>query len=141
MIILSKTHFFDIQRYSKDAYPYECCGALIGNIEDNKKIVKKTVSLDNVSDENKRKRFSITDSDYSYVEKIAHENNLVLLGFYHSHPDHVAEPSETDLKFAWPFFSYIIQSVYDAVPRECRSYILSGEVFQFIEEELKILSD
>ena len=138
MIILSKTLSSEIQIHSLKTFPDECCGAMLGCIENDVKYCKELVSLSNHSDENKRRRFMITDKDYMYVEKMAKDKQLQLLGFYHSHPNHPAQPSETDLKYAWPFFSYLIQSVYGKKIKELNSFVLDIETNQFISEELKI---
>lgn len=138
MIILSKIHFSDIQSHSLETFPDECCGAMLGFIENDIKYCKELISLNNHSDENKRRRFMITDKDYMNVEKIAKDKQLQLLGFYHSHPNHPAQPSETDLKYAWPFFSYLIQSIFEKTIKELNSFVLDIETNQFIAEELKV---
>ncbi len=139
MIIVSKIHFSEIKFHSTEAYPYECCGAMLGTVlDDGSKEVLTCVPIHNQSTEDKRRRFKITDDDYRLLETKADELKMTLLGFYHSHPDHPPEPSETDLKYAWPFFSYIIQSVYDRKPDDCKSFELSLDTHTFIEEKLVI---
>ena len=96
------------------------------------------ITLENTSTENKQRRFAITDQDYKWLEEQAKDKQLSLLGFYHSHPDHPAKPSETDLKFAWPFFSYLIQSVNKETANDCLSYVLDVATGQFVSEELVV---
>ena len=136
MIILSKTHFSELEAHSLEAFPYECCGGMLGVVDGDKKVVERLIRLSNASDENKRRRFKVTQDDYRALEAEAASSNLTLLGFYHSHPDHPAIPSETDLKYAWPFFSYIVQSVGKVAVNECRSYVLAETGDHFVEEEL-----
>ena len=59
-----------------------------------------------------------------------------LLGFYHSHPDHPARPSQYDLDHAWPFFSYIIVSVRGGVPEDMTSWRLQEDRSAFDQEDL-----
>jgi proteasome lid subunit RPN8/RPN11 len=61
---------------------------------------------------------------------------LMLLGFYHSHPDHPAEPSQFDLDHAWPNLSYLIVSVRQGQPKEARSWRLKPDRSAFEEEFL-----
>ena len=138
MITLSKTHLSKLKSHGIDAYPEECCGAMLGHI-DYKKNEKKTVKLikiENNSDENKHRRFKITPQDYQTLEKQAKDEGLTLLGFYHTHPDHPCKPSQTDLNYAWPFFSYIILSVEKQKPAQIKSFVLEQKGHQFDEEKL-----
>lgn len=135
MITLSKTHLTEIQNHGTEAYPEECCGAMLGR----DKTVHKIVRIENQSSENKHRRFSITPQDYMALEKLAKKEGLNLLGFYHTHPDHPARPSETDLKFAWPVFSYIILSIQKGVPGEFNSFVLDEEAQAFLPEKISSL--
>ena len=96
-----------IRAHGVETYPNECCGALIGRDG----VVTHTLALPNVTDEGPRRRFRVSDRDYLQCEKRARELGGELLGFYHSHPDHPARPSQYDLDHALPFFSYIIVAV------------------------------
>ena len=138
MITLAKTHLFSIQQHAKDVYPHECCGAMIGHNQKELKKVTKIVRIKNHSSEDKRRRFKITSEDYQFVEKLALQHSLDLLGFYHSHPDHPAIPSKTDEKYAWPFFSYIILSINKMQPQECYSYLYDFSQQSFQQEDLII---
>jgi proteasome lid subunit RPN8/RPN11 len=96
-----------IERHGRETYPHECCGALLG--EGDRVIA--THPLPNVTTEGPRRRFRIDDKDYLASERQASAAGLSLLGFYHSHPDHPAVPSQYDLDHAWPTFVYPIVSV------------------------------
>lgn len=117
-------------------YPDECCGFLFG-VEDpeENRTVKKILSVDNAKEGDKRKRFLISAKDYLNAENFALENNLNLLGVYHSHPDHPAIPSEQDRVAAQPYFSYVIVSVGNEGASNIRSWKLNDE-FQFEEEQV-----
>ena len=96
-----------VRRHGEETYPHECCGALVGRGD----VVTDTVALPNTTDEGPRRRFLVRPSDYRVAEQRATELGGELLGFYHSHPDHPAKPSQYDLDHAWPTFAYVIVSV------------------------------
>ncbi|HKT80877.1 MAG TPA: M67 family metallopeptidase [Vicinamibacterales bacterium] len=96
-----------IRTHGEATYPHECCGALIGVGER----ITAAVSLPNTTEEGPRRRFLVRPSDYRMAEAEASVRGADLLGFYHSHPDHPARPSQFDLDHAWPNFAYIIVSV------------------------------
>ncbi len=140
MIILSKTLLSKIEAHGERTYPEECCGAILGSFDANKneKVVSEVIEIDNISTEDKKRRFMIKAEEYQRVERYAKDNSLTLLGFYHSHPDHPPKPSETDLKFAWPFFSYFITSVINSLAEETHSYVLNLDKGGFEKETLKV---
>ena len=96
-----------IRRHGEQAYPHECCGALVGRND----AAAAVVALPNTTEEGPRRRFLVRPSDYRLAEQRAGELGAELLGFYHSHPDHPARPSQYDLDHAWPNFAYVIVSV------------------------------
>lgn len=96
-----------IRRHGEETFPHECCGALIGAGDG----VAEVFALPNTTEEGPRRRFLVRPADYRLAEQRARERNAELLGFYHSHPDHPARPSQFDLDHAWPTFAYIIVSV------------------------------
>src|ERR1041384_67628 len=96
-----------IRQHGEATYPHECCGALGGRDAG----VPATVPLPNTTEEGPRRRFLVRPSDYREAERRTSELGGELLGFYHSHPDHPARPSQYDLDHAWPTFAYVIVSV------------------------------
>ncbi|HXA92831.1 MAG TPA: M67 family metallopeptidase [Steroidobacteraceae bacterium] len=96
-----------IRRHGEETYPHECCGALVGGNGSADTIV----ALPNTTEEGPRRRFLVRPSDYRLAEQRAGDLGAELLGFYHSHPDHPARPSQFDLDHAWPTFAYVIVSV------------------------------
>ena len=96
-----------IRTHGQETYPHECCGALVGRGDH----VSGIVALPNTTEEGPRRRFLVRPSDYREAEHRARELGAELLGFYHSHPDHPARPSQYDLDHAWPTFAYIIVAV------------------------------
>ena len=121
-----------IRAHGVETYPNECCGALIGRDG----TVSETLALPNMTDEGPRTRFRVTPDDYRAAERRASELGAELLGFYHSHPDHPARPSQYDLDHAWPFFSYVIVSVRDGVSGDMTAWRLREDRSAFDQEEL-----
>jgi proteasome lid subunit RPN8/RPN11 len=121
-----------IRAHGVETYPNECCGALIGRDG----IVTGTLALPNMTDEGPRTRFRVTPKDYREAERRATETGGELLGFYHSHPDHPARPSQYDLDHAWPFFSYVIVSVREGVSGDMTSWRLREDRSAFDQEDL-----
>ena len=114
MITVPKTLSREMERSGERAYPYECVGALFGKRDVGGLRITEVMPIDNKSREDRRTRFRVTDRDYLLCERHASDSGLDLLGFYHSHPDHPAEPSATDLRYAHPHFLYIIISIREA---------------------------
>jgi proteasome lid subunit RPN8/RPN11 len=121
------------------AFPDECCGFLFGNEDENgDRTVTDILVVNNAKEGDKRRRFEIAPLDYLNAEQYAEENKLLLLGVYHSHPNHPAIPSEHDRVAAQPYFSYIIISVLDQKIGPIRSWRLNDD-FQFEEENVDYL--
>jgi len=121
-----------IRKHGTETYPNECCGALIGRDG----VVTATFALPNTTEEGPRRRFLVRPDDYRQAEKQARDAGGDLLGFYHSHPDHPARPSQYDLDHAWPFFSYIIVSVRAGAPEDMTSWRLREDRSTFDQEDL-----
>ena len=119
-----------IRAHGRDAFPHECCGALLG--KDG--VVHDAFALPNTTEEGPRRRFLVRPDDYRAAEKRARETGLDLLGFYHSHPDHPARPSQYDLDHAWPSFSYVIVSVMSGADAALTSWQLKDDRSAFDEE-------
>jgi proteasome lid subunit RPN8/RPN11 len=119
-----------IRAHGRDAFPHECCGALLGRDG----VVREAYALPNTTEEGPRRRFLVRPDDYRAAEKRAGEAGLELLGFYHSHPDHPARPSQYDLDHAWPSFSYVIVSVMSGADQALTSWQLNADRSAFDEE-------
>ena len=121
-----------IRRHGQDTYPHECCGALVGRSGG----VTAIVALPNTTEEGPRRRFLVRPSDYQAAERRASELGGELLGFYHSHPDHPARPSQYDLDHAWPTFAYIIVAVAGGAAAEMTVWYLKNDRSSFEEGSL-----
>jgi proteasome lid subunit RPN8/RPN11 len=118
-----------IRRHGEETYPHECCGALVGRAER----VSDLVPLPNTTEEGPRRRFLVRPADYRQAERRAGETGGELLGFYHSHPDHPARPSQYDLDHAWPTFAYVIVAVANADAGEMTVWYLKDDRSSFEE--------
>lgn len=133
MAMTLPAHIVDaINAHGHETYPNECCGALIGGDG----IVSETLALPNTTEEGPRRRFLVRPDDYRAAEVRARAAGQDLLGFYHSHPDHPARPSQYDLDHAWPSFSYVIVSIVNGTAADLRSWRLREDRSQFDEEAI-----
>lgn len=135
MLILEETVLEYVKNHAEEDYPNECCGFFFGK-DGEERNVTLAEKVANTQDGDQRRRFQIDPKDYQKAEKYALENNLDLLGVYHTHPDHPAEPSEHDRSVALPYFSYIIISVRKGTSTDIRSWKLNEER-QFEEEHIR----
>jgi proteasome lid subunit RPN8/RPN11 len=122
-----------IRRHGVETYPNECCGALIG--ADG--VVEHVAPLPNTTEEGARRRFLVSPADYRAAEARADAIGGTLTGFYHSHPDHPARPSQHDLENAWPNLSYVIISVTDGVPGAITCWRLRDDRSSFEQKDLQ----
>lgn len=118
------------------AFPNECCGFMYGYETEDERIITEAAPVLNVKEGDQRRRFEISPFDYMKAEAHALKHNTTLLGVYHSHPQHPAIASATDLASAMPFFSYVIYSILDGHIDEVRSWQLEESGATFYEEKI-----
>ena len=119
----------EIRRHAAETYPDECCGALIA--VDG--AIVEAFPLPNTTSAGARRRFYIGPGDYRAAEARARDRRADLAGFYHSHPDHPARPSQHDLEQAWPNLTYIIVAVRQGAPGDLTSWRLREDRSGFEE--------
>ncbi|HEX3544248.1 MAG TPA: M67 family metallopeptidase [Candidatus Acidoferrum sp.] len=130
-----------IRDHGAQTYPHECCGALLGRDAEvaDRRVYREIHALHplvNRRDDSPNNRFSVTSQDVLDAEKAARQQGLEVVGWYHSHPDHPARPSQYDRDHAWPWYSYIIVSVANRVPEEMTSWRLADDRTEFEFEEI-----
>jgi len=125
-----------IRNHGAETFPHECCGALVGDSDTG--FVAAAVALPNTTEEGPRRRFLVRPSDYQLAERRASELGGELLGFYHSHPDHPARPSQFDLDHAWPTFAYVIVSVMSGAADAMTVWYLKDDRSTFEEGRLDV---
>lgn len=139
-----------IRTHAERTYPEECCGIILGYLNDTVKTVVEIRETENawsleaaaefsmrVGDGSKKHNYAIAPQDMLKIQKEARDRHLSIIGIYHSHPDCPAIPSEMDRAIAWQVYSYIIISVEQGKAGELHSWCLDDN-HQFQAEELNI---
>ena len=127
---------------------------LLGHVDGGSKVVTKVVPLRNLRQdpgraqevlaladpgrESERNRFLIDPREQLRVEKDARARQLDVLGYYHSHPDHPARPSQYDQEHAWPWYSYVILCVRQGVAEDLKCWVLAEDRSHFEPESVEI---
>lgn len=139
MIEISAGHISQIREHGERDYPYECCGLMLGRFADGAlKVVGEIHPISNAREEAvKRNRFLIQPEELMRGEKYARAKGLDVVGFYHSHPDDVAVPSQYDLEHAWPTYSYVVVAVEKARSGDLRSWEMEADRSRFNEEKVQ----
>ncbi|HLM70694.1 MAG TPA: M67 family metallopeptidase [Thermoplasmata archaeon] len=130
--------------FAEEAYPEECCGFLLSPPQPGGTSTRRRVvaiePAPNVSDGERRRRFVISPAELRAAEERAGRAGREVSGFYHSHPDHPARPSEFDQDHAWPWYSYLVLSVRgDGEPGDLGAFELDPERREFHDVTLAVL--
>jgi proteasome lid subunit RPN8/RPN11 len=136
MLFLNEEILKEIRRHGAEDYPNETCGAMLGVDGEGDREVRALFPLLNRRDDSPRNRFSVTADDVRGAERAATQQGLELIGWYHSHPDHPARPSEFDREHAWPWYSYVIVSVALGQPQDLTSWRLADDRSHYLPEEV-----
>lgn len=127
MLKISSKDYSEIRRHGEETYPHECCGVLVGHMEDNVRTVTSTARCGNTRTDSPQNRYHIDPKELVRIQRQARERNEDILGFYHSHPDHPAQWSQTDLAEAhWIGCSYVITRVAAGKADVTNSFELTG---------------
>jgi proteasome lid subunit RPN8/RPN11 len=139
-LLLEREHLAALTRHVERTYPYEGGGLLIGRTdEQGRKVMLEIKPFENQrAVEDQHNRILITDQMYREGEAYADGKGLLLVGFFHSHPDHPARPSEFDREHALPWWSYVIVSVQQGRSAEVLSWQLREDRSGFDGEEIVI---
>jgi len=139
---IGKSEWEQFRRHGEETYPHECCGVLLGHIrEDGVKQVQAIVQCQNQRSDSLHNRYGIDPRELVRVQREARARGQDIVGFYHSHPDHPARWSQTDLAEAhWTGCSYVITSVVNGLATETNSFNLCGEddAKYFGDEEIRV---
>jgi proteasome lid subunit RPN8/RPN11 len=136
-----------IRRHGAETYPHECCGALFGRDASSEgelrrpREILELYPLVNRRDDSPRNRFSVAPEDVIDADRTAQARGLDVVGWYHSHPDHPARPSEYDREHAWPWYSYIIVSVPKGAAGEMTSWRLQDDRAGYAEERIEVRTE
>jgi proteasome lid subunit RPN8/RPN11 len=143
MLKLSHAHYAAVRRHGEETYPHECCGVLLGGTsDDGSRVVTSTAPCGNTRTDSPENRYHIDPRELIRIQREGRERGEDIIGFYHSHPDHPAQWSKTDLAEAhWIGCSYVITSVEKGTAAITNSFELAGSdeaVKQFIDEPIEI---
>ncbi|HEX2664948.1 MAG TPA: M67 family metallopeptidase [Candidatus Acidoferrum sp.] len=132
-----------IRAHGAEAYPHECCGALLGRDSEAAdphatREVLGLFPLVNRRDDSPRNRFAVTAEDVRDADRAAQKQGLEVIGWYHSHPNHPARPSQYDQDHAWPWYSYVIVSIENGSPQAMTSWRLADDRHAFSPEGIEI---
>src|SRR5881394_471108 len=143
MLRISNTDYEAIRRHGEETYPNECCGILLGRYEDDIRIVTSTARCGNTRTDSAHNRYNIDPKELVRIQREGRERGEDIVGFYHSHPDHPAHWSSTDLAEAhWFGCSYVITSVAKGKAEATNSFQLEGNEEndkKFTDENLSIV--
>jgi proteasome lid subunit RPN8/RPN11 len=150
-IVIKGSQLKIISDHAENTYPEECCGILLGKIQELDKYVVEVIPTVNawvspkqVADLNivdqiartKHSRYTIAPQDILQAQKRARDLQLEVIGFFHSHPDHLAIPSTCDRSQAWEIYSYPIVSVIQGKVSAIESWVLDQDG-KFQSEEIQ----
>ena len=136
-LIITHEHDAAIRTHGARDFPYECCGFLVGKADGDAVTVARTVPAANTREDSPRNRFEIDPGELVKTDRAARAEGLGVVGFYHSHPDAPAVPSEFDREHAWPGYCYVIVSVRQGVPLEMRNWLLREDQSGFDEDAVE----
>ena len=128
-LTLSTLSASEIRAHAERDYPEECCGFLIGTVDAStqRRAVHRVLAAENRAAAHRGRRFAIEPQDLADLEERLEPEELTVLGFYHSHPDHPAEPSQFDTEHAWPWYAYLIVRVTQGGAAEMGTFLLDTE--------------
>jgi len=132
MLKLSQSDYLSLRQHGEETYPHECCGVLLGRFDDNDgdattKSVMRVARCGNTRVDSPQNRYHIDPRELIRLQREGREHGEDIVGFYHSHPDHPAQWSPTDLAEAhWFGCSYVITSVDRGAAATTNSFELTG---------------
>lgn len=142
LLHLPQQVYAEIRAHGEESYPDECCGALLGHPTPQGWRVLAAVRARNARTDAPCSRYEIAPVELVVIEREARDLNLEIAGFYHSHPDHPAQWSPTDLAEAhWLGCCYLITAVVEGKAVETNSFLLTGvaeEEKRFVAQSIRI---
>ena len=139
MLRISQSNYSAIRIHGEETYPYECCGVLLGTMtDDGARVVTSIARAGNTRTDSPQNRYNIDPKELVRIQREGRERGEDIIGFYHSHPDHPAQWSQTDLAEAhWFGCSYVITSVEQGKAVLTNSFELTG----FDEGDKKLVDE
>lgn len=125
---IPRTVYESLRAHGEETYPHECCGALLGqhSVQGRLEVVE-AVRAGNTRTDSAHNRYNIAPAELVKIEREARGKKLEIVGFYHSHPDHPAQWSQTDFAEAhWLGCAYVITEVAQGRAAMTNSFLLAG---------------
>src|SRR5205807_5351236 len=142
MLRMFKLHYDSIRQHCEETYPHECCGVLVGQMDGGARVFTSIARAGNTRLNSLHNRYNIDPKDLIRIQREGRERGEDIIGFYHSHPDHPARWSQTDLAEAhWIGCSYVITSVEQGKAKITNSFELAGADEadkRLVDEEIQI---
>jgi proteasome lid subunit RPN8/RPN11 len=142
MLKLNYSDYVALRAHGEETYPHECCGILLGRAEADGNHVREIVRAGNTRTDSAHNRYHIAPEELIRTQRQARKLGLDIVGFYHSHPDHPAQWSQTDFNEAhWFGCSYVITAVAEGKATITNSFLLTGtneEDKKFLDEPVEI---
>jgi proteasome lid subunit RPN8/RPN11 len=143
MLKISQSDYVSLRQHGEETYPHECCGVLLGQFdEDSAKVVSRIARCGNARADSPHNRYNIDPRELIRIQREGRERGEDIVGFYHSHPDHPAQWSPTDLAEAhWFGCSYVITSVEKGTATITNSFELAGSDEadkKFVDEKTEV---
>ncbi|MGH9510525.1 MAG: Mov34/MPN/PAD-1 family protein [Terriglobales bacterium] len=127
MLKLSQSHYDSLRGHGEETYPHECCGVLLGGMDDDVRTVTSVARCGNTRTDSPQNRYNIDPKELVRIQREGRQRGEDIIGFYHSHPDHPARWSSTDLAEAhWFGCSYVITSVEKGKAVQTNAFELTG---------------
>ena len=139
MIRLKSADIEEIKQIAQKTYPHECCGVMVGSVENGVKTVTQLIPAENQRTDSPANRYLITPDLLNELEKKLQGTDRAIVGFFHSHPDVPARPSAYDQDHAWPWYSYVIVSVNRGQAGEIHNWKLRDDRSAFDAEKMELL--
>lgn len=139
MLRISRNLIDEIEAHMEEAYPYECCGLIIGTTGETKR-AEASRRCGNLITERAADRYELDPKDMLKVQRELDGGPWDIIGAYHSHPDHPSRPSGFDTDHAWKGYSYIIGSVEEGKIGNLQSWELDETGEAFDEEEIEVVA-
>lgn len=126
-LILSRPLYDAMRAHGEETYPYECCGILLGKADADAIRVSELMRAGNTRTDSAHNRYNIAPQELIAAQRDARKKGLDIIGFYHSHPDHPSQWSQTDFAEAhWFGCAYVITAVERGKAKVSNSFLLSG---------------
>jgi len=142
MLTIGRKEYAALRMHGEETYPHECCGVLLGRMDGDQRIVTSIARCGNTRDDSPHNRYHIDPRELVEIQRESRKRGEDIIGFYHSHPDHPARWSQTDLAEAhWYGCSYAITSGEKGKAETTSSFELSGNDEndkKFSEEKIEI---